>query len=223
MTITTPIPIPDGPAVPNSNDPETTFDAQFEASLTWQRDELAPKANALAQATYGNALDAQASAAAAQASALASEASAVTSLAGSGFKGDWSLLAGALNRPASVAHAGRTWLLLSDLADVAAAEPGVSPAWRAYDVLLPLVHVTTAAQVAVAGYHYVLEYVGVVTLTLPAAAADGAMVWITVANGRYDNVAARNGGTVMGLAEDMQLDFPGSYQLRFITDTWRLQ
>lgn len=39
-------PIPAGPPVPNSEDPENTFDEQYEASMTWQRDELAPGVNA---------------------------------------------------------------------------------------------------------------------------------------------------------------------------------
>jgi hypothetical protein len=38
-------PIPPGPDVPDSSDPETTFDAQFEAFLTWLKDELGPGAN----------------------------------------------------------------------------------------------------------------------------------------------------------------------------------
>ena len=55
-------------------------------------------------------------------SALAAQSSA-------NFKGEWSSLAGALAMPATVRHAGKFWVLLNNVADVAAAEPGVSAAW----------------------------------------------------------------------------------------------
>lgn len=51
-----PIPIDPGPAVPTSADPEATFDAMFEAFLAWQKNTLQPGANALAAATYTNAV-----------------------------------------------------------------------------------------------------------------------------------------------------------------------
>lgn len=98
------------------------------------------------------------------------------------------------------------------------------PAWRDYSALsngLPLEHVSAAAETAVAGRHYSLEAAGAVTVTLPAAPLDGDVVWITVANSRKDNQLARNGEQIMGLAEDMTLDLITSYQLRFITNSWR--
>lgn len=51
-------PISPGPALPSSADPEATFDAAFEAFLSWQKTQLQPQANALAQATYGNTVEA---------------------------------------------------------------------------------------------------------------------------------------------------------------------
>lgn len=98
------------------------------------------------------------------------------------------------------------------------------PAWRDYSALsngLPLEHVSAASVTAVAGWHYSLESSGAVTVTLPAAPLDGDVVWITVANSRKDNQLARNGKQIMGLAEDMTLDLITSYQLRFITNSWR--
>lgn len=222
MPITTPIPIPAGPSVPNSSAPETTFDAMFEASLTWQKDQLTPGSNALAQAGFDNATSAQASATAAAASEATASAAASQATGSANFKGQWSTLSGALNKPAAVEHAGRFWLLLNNLANVATSQPGVSADWLAYDVMLPVVPVTTASATAVAGRHYSLEYAGVITLTLPASPATGAMVWITVANGRRDAVLARNGQTIMGLAEDMTLNLPQSYQLRFLNNSWRI-
>lgn len=47
------------------------------------------------------------------------------------FNGSWASLAGALNMPASVYHNGQLWGLVQNLANVAAATPGVSAAWVA--------------------------------------------------------------------------------------------
>ena len=46
------------------------------------------------------------------------------------FRGRWSDLSGPLAPPASCAHDGSFWVLLSSVPDVALAEPGVSPAWQ---------------------------------------------------------------------------------------------
>jgi len=91
--------------------------------------------------TKGAEVDADAAAAASSAlqsqnSASASDASAALALfykdlaAGTAnFKGLWSALTGALAVPASVYHNGLTWILLSNLANVTTAEPGVSASW----------------------------------------------------------------------------------------------
>lgn len=70
-----------------------------------------------------------ASESAAAASAATAVAIADTSLAASNYKGAWSGLAGALNKPASVSHAGTFWVLTTNLADVTTATPGVSAYW----------------------------------------------------------------------------------------------
>ena len=53
------------------------------------------------------------------------------------LKGEWSSLAGALAMPATVRHAGKFWVLLNNVANVAAAEPGVSSAWAKTDAGVP--------------------------------------------------------------------------------------
>lgn len=96
MAVVAPVPITPGPPVPNSNDPQSTFDAMFEASLTWQKNTLQPQANALAQNVFDNALevatlsgdtaDDASAAAASAAAALASQTAAsgsATSASGS--------------------------------------------------------------------------------------------------------------------------------------------
>ena len=67
---------------------------------------------------------------------------AISALAAQGsanFKGEWSALSGALAMPATVRHAGKFWVLLSNLASVAAAEPGVSAAWAKTSAGVPLI------------------------------------------------------------------------------------
>lgn len=45
------------------------------------------------------------------------------------FKGQWSTLTGALNKPAAVSNGGLFWLLLNDLANVTTSEPGMTNDW----------------------------------------------------------------------------------------------
>lgn len=224
MPITTPPTLDPAPNVPNSNDPETTFDSMFEAFFAYLRNTFVSTVNAIAAACFSNATSAQASATASAASAAASEASALASLAGSNFKGDWAALpVGPLNRPASVAHIGRTWLLLADLPNVAAAEPSnTSPYWRANDVVLPLVPVSTATATMLSGKEYSVDRNGQVTLTMPAP-IEGAVVVITVTNKRNDTVLLHNGGLFEDEAalDDVTLIEPKRYALRFTNNAWR--
>lgn len=209
--------VPEFPALgdPSFNSKAYTWATALPALVTWI-------SGAIAKA-YQNAQSALESATSASTSAASAEASSLASAGSSNFRGDWSALTGPLNRPASVAYAGRTWLLLANLADVTSATPADgSSYWRAYDLFLPLVAVAGTTQTAVAGYHYSLNNAAASTLTLPALPSEGAMVWVTVTNDRYDNVVARNGKTIMGLAEDMLLDNPGTYQIRFVNNSWRL-
>ena len=60
MPITPPVPIDAGPALPSSSDSEATFDAAFEAFLSWQKTQLQPQTNALAANVYSNAQAAEA-------------------------------------------------------------------------------------------------------------------------------------------------------------------
>ena len=84
--------------------------------------------------------------------------------------------------------------------------------------------VSGTSQAAVAGSHYILTNVSATTVTLPATPASGDTVWVTWANTLTTNVIARNGQTIMGLAEDMTLDATtnGTVQLRFVNSSWRI-
>ena len=92
MTIIAPTPIPGAPTVPSSGDPETTFDAQYEAFNSYEKNILVPQLNVQLDVVYQNALDAKnsadastgaiaaaAAAAASQTAAAASQAAAAAS------------------------------------------------------------------------------------------------------------------------------------------------
>lgn len=70
-----PTPVPAGPAVPDSSIAAPTFDAQYEAFNTWEKDDLEPGMNALATNVYNNAVDTAANATIASNAATAAAAS----------------------------------------------------------------------------------------------------------------------------------------------------
>ena len=59
----------------------------------------------------------------------AAEVASALAIAAADFKGSWSTLTGALNKPASVYHQGYYWALLNNLANVTTSQPGVSADW----------------------------------------------------------------------------------------------
>lgn len=90
---------------------------------------FATEANALAANV--NAKEASAASSASTAADMASTATDMAAMANSAsnYKGLWASLAGALNMPASVYHAGEFWVLNVNLANVTTATPGVSSSW----------------------------------------------------------------------------------------------
>ena len=109
------------PTPPSRGDDPTTFATRADA-LLGALPTFVTENNA--QAAVVNAAAATASSAAVTASAAAT-----TAAGAANFKGAWSSLSGALSIPASVSHAGQIWVLVSNLANVATATPGVSAAW----------------------------------------------------------------------------------------------
>jgi hypothetical protein len=80
--------------------------------------------------------------------------------------------------------------------------------------------VTGTTQTAAANNHYVLTNATTTTVTLPASPAAGDVVWVTVENGRIDNVIARNGQNIESIADDLLLDdTQASLQLRYVNAT----
>lgn len=96
--------------------------------------------------------------------------------------------------------------------------------WQlAVNVAPPLIVVTGPAAACVASYHYELTNAAASTATLPASPSAGDIVYVTIGNGRSDNVIARNGSTIMGLSEDMTVDSATvTVVLRFMNNDWRL-
>lgn len=196
MSIPTVNPLPPPPL---RTDPGTDFAtkaATFLSALPPMRDQMVTLASWLdgrAATTESNAQSAASSSAAAVAAA--------------NFKGQWSSLSGALAVPASVAHNGDIWLLLHNVAAVAAHTPGGSSAWA----ILTSLGVARFTTVSVAN-HYTAQnrqWVHVtaagLTITLPPSPALGAEVAVSV--GAFTNTTiGRNGQNIMGLAEDMVID-----------------
>lgn len=61
------------------------------------------------------------------------------------------------------------------------------------------------------------------TITLPAAPPSGAEVAISVQAGVLDTVVARNGKTIMGVAENMTIDSQNvTVTMRLVNDDWRI-
>jgi hypothetical protein len=97
---------------------------------------------------------------------------------------------------------------------------GSAPSWQTASGTPTLNVVSGTTQTAAASNHYVLTNASATTLTLPASPSAGAVVWVTIANGRTDNVIARNGSNINSVAEDMIVDsaFAG-IQLRYADAT----
>jgi hypothetical protein len=88
-------------------------------------------------------------------------------------------------------------------------------------VSLPTMNIVSGTtQTAVASNHYVLTNASATTVTLPASPSAGDVVWITVGNGRTDNVVARNSSNINSIAENMTIDNAyAGIQLRYADAT----
>lgn len=86
---------------------------------------------------------------------------------------------------------------------IGVAAPGGSSAQS-----LTYVPVPGAAQAAVSGARYGLQSTAKTTVTLPATPTNGDVIAVVCDNLRRDNVIARNGQLLMGVADDLQIDNP---------------
>lgn len=112
----------------------------------------------------------------------------------------------------------------TQLATTAFVQAAVSTAVDSADALTLSVS-NSAAVSLTAGQQDATTYAGVCTWTLPASPTAGQRVGVIVANGRADNVIARNGQNIMGLAENMTVNNKNAgITLRFVNSAqgWRL-
>lgn len=161
----TPLPTP----VPQRSDP-VNFAARGDALMV-ALPALVTETNAAGVITYNNAVEAATAAGTSTSAATAAVEASSVALAAANFKGMWSSLTGNLDKPASVKHNGRFWLLLNNLANVALSQPGVSSDWTSSDAGRVIQTITTNT-VAVPGVYYVVDAVGI-TLTVPTGWLNG--------------------------------------------------
>jgi hypothetical protein len=167
-----------------------------------------------ASVTYANALEAAANASAAQ--SAAASVSAALWVSGTSYSiGD-------------VRRSPITYFAYRRLtAGAGTTDPSADPTnWALAFAAAPAMTIVTGTSVtAIAFGHYVLTNASATTVTLPASPAAGDIVWVSVANDRFDNVVARNTKNIMSLAENLILSNRyATIQLRYVDTTrgWRI-
>lgn len=136
------------------------------------------------------------------------------------YKGEWSTLTGALAPPASVRHKGRLWVLTGALTNVALAEPGVDlTRWQSVNRGMIVANSNFAA---FSGDDLVCPAATPVTITLPLGPSAGDYVGIT-RTGTGLVTVARNGSTIVNVADDVGIDTAGyRYVFLYTGGTWRI-
>jgi hypothetical protein len=117
---------------------------------------------------------------AAAGSASAAATSQALAAASADFKGAWSSLTGALNKPASVSHNGSFWALLNNLANVTTSTPSLTNAdWQFISGTRWQTTRTANFTIANNAFENVTATSGVIVATLPTLVANN---FICVAN-----------------------------------------
>ena len=130
----------------------------------------AQAAETAATASAGSATNAENSATAA---ALSADAAANLS----DFKGSWSSLTGALNKPATVLHNGAYWALLNNLANVALSEPAPGNAdWTFSSGTRWVTPYTASATLAANSQNTIIATSGAADMTLPTLVTNDFIV-----------------------------------------------
>lgn len=200
------------PEAPNRASP-STFVTRADAWLAWM-ETWAPDFSTAAQASETNASESYAHAVAAQ--AAANSVGAALWVSGTTYS-----IGDVRRSPANQFPYRRL------TAGAGTTDPSEDPTnWTIAAAFYPaMVEVTGTSATASAWSHYVLTNAAATTLTLPAAPNVGDIVWVTVGNGRVDNVLDRNALKIMGLNENMTLNDPNdTVQLRYVSPAlgWRI-
>lgn len=116
------------PAFPGPNTPEAQYD---DAAYNWGSaiPGYGNRVKAIGDNVFNNANAAAAILELCEDAQRLTEMARDTAMGVANFKGDWVNLSGSLARPATVQHNNSVWLLMRDVANVAAEVPGVSTAW----------------------------------------------------------------------------------------------
>ena len=124
------------PPAPQRSDPPAEFITKADAHVA-SLDQFVDETNVVATemntaigeaaTSASNASDSADAAATSEANAAVSEANAANIVSGAAnYKGVWSTQVGAATIPATYEHEGGLWLLLADIPDITASEPGVT-------------------------------------------------------------------------------------------------
>lgn len=146
---------PVAPTVPLRTQAPATFSANVDGFLTYIptaatfMDEAGDWCDERATDADDSAIASAASSVESASSASASASSAASAAASANFKGEWSGLTGALNKPATVRHLSIYWQLLNNLADVTLSVPGFGNADWAPTVTRAVKPLTASATLSV--------------------------------------------------------------------------
>ena len=164
------MPITALPTPPSRSDDPTNFSNKADA-LLGALPTFVTQANLLEENVNQKEFTASQKAAEALASQLSAASSAQVAASAANFKGIWSTLSGAINKPACVKHNGRFWMLLNNLTNIASSEPGVSVDWTSLDtgVISQTINSNTTA---IAGVYYIPTTSGI-TLNIPSGFLEG--------------------------------------------------
>lgn len=140
------------------------------------------------------------------------------------FLGIWDEQSGAVTTPASVYWQGAYWQLLRDIPDISASEPGQTDDWAGTQTeIISWQPITGNQTLASNGYYGVNGSPGQ-ELTLPASPSNNDLITLYLRSGSFKGVVfKRNGHTIMGQAEDMNVDGDiVGLQLIYTGSDWRI-
>lgn len=196
----TPLPTP-----PSTSDP-VNFDPRADAFLGGLPN-FQVQNNALAAATYQNALESQTQATNASNSAVSAAQSAAGAQATANYKGEWSTLTGALNPPATVSHQGRLWYLKQAVANVATQQPVLgSTYWGEVGSNQFITYVAPAGNTNAVDQGLYVMTTATSVLVLPASPADGMIIAAVNTSGTLTPTINRNGKSILGEADNFLMN-----------------
>lgn len=193
-------PITTALVAPNTAEPDTFNDDadQWAADIIpWTAEVNAAGAyiDGVAAQVDSDAADAADSEAAAAVSAAAALVSETLAAASADFKGLWSSLTGALNKPATVSHSGSFWALLNNLADVTASTPSLTNTdWQFISGTRWQTTKTASFTVPLNTMQSILATGGAVNATLTASAPDGSFFVVANSAASTQTVKILNAG-----------------------------